>query len=281
MTSTLVLGSTGLLGSTLAVYHNVIAIPHSECDITDPVSVTTMFGKYKPEIVINCAGVVPKVVSQVGDMQTLRTNALGPKLLRAACKEYQTRLIQISTDCVFAGSMGNYTENSLPNPVDIYGMSKYLGEVYDPPHLTIRTSFIGLPDPGCRGLLHWASKQSQAVGWDQVWWNGLTTVEFGNILFNKILPSQISGVLHLYGETVSKYDILVQAKEIYGWNLEILQESKLINSPVRHTGNRTLASNYPEFQTSKSLAQMLQEMDDGLSPSNNCNDHLVYSGTES
>lgn len=276
LTSILVLGSTGLLGATLAAHYNVIPVSRAECDITDPVSVASLLSKYRPEIVINCAGVVPKVVDRVGIMQTLRVNALGPKLLRSACTEYGTRLIQISTDCVFTGSMGHYDEESIPNPADMYGLSKYLGEVYDLPHLTIRTSFIGLPDAGGRGLLHWASEQPWAVGWDQVKWNGLTTTEFGNILFNKIIPSNISGLLHVYGETVSKYDVLMQAKEVYGWDIDILQESKIVNLPAKHTGKRTLTSLFPEFQTLKSLKQMLQEMKDGIPFHNYRNDNVVY-----
>ena len=257
-----ILGSTGLLGSLLAMNHNAQAVSRAMCDITDPVSVSTFFARNKPDIVINCAGVVPKVAEKVGDMQTFRVNALGPKLLRSACNEYGARLIHISTDCVFTGVWGNYSEDSLPNPPDVYGLSKLLGELYDEPHLTIRTSFIGLPDAGGRGLLDWASRQTTLMGWDQVLWNGLTTNELGSTIFNKVIPSQITGLLHLHGETVSKYDILCQAKEVFGWDVGILKESNIDKLSMKHVGNKTLASKYPEFQTKKSLRQQLEEMRD-------------------
>lgn len=254
----LVIGSSGLLGATLSAHHNVISVPRSQCDITDIVSIRTLFGKYSPEVVINCAGIVPKALSD--DVQALRVNALGPKLLRAACNEVGARLIQISTDCVFSGTLGNYGEESVPNPTDIYGMSKYLGEIYDSPHLTIRTSFVGLPDAGGRGLLYWASKQSFLIGYDKVFWNGVTTVELGRRLFNVIIPQQVTGILHLHGETVSKYDVLVLANELFGWKKEIFKESSLANISIRHSGNRTLVSKYPQYQTTKTLKEMLEDL---------------------
>lgn len=257
--SVVVLGTTGLLGSTLATHFNVQAVSHAKCDITDPVSIAAMFGQYHPTTVINCAGIVPKAVETAGIMQTFAVNALGPKLLQKACEEANARLIHISTDCIFSGTFGNYDEESIPNPPDIYGLSKYLGEVAEP-HLTVRTSFIGLPDAGTRGLLAWAQKHDVLVGYDRVYWNGLTTLELGKIIFKKLIPEGTTGLVHLYGERVTKYELLLKAAEVFGWNKTIIRESDVDNIETKHAGDRTLASLYPQYQTDKSLIQQLYEM---------------------
>ena len=258
--SVVVIGSSGLLGATLAAQHDVISLSRTQCDITDPVSIVTMFGWYKPDIVINCAGIVPKAEEQAGVMQTLRVNALGPKILREVCEEYGARLVHISTNCIFKGYSGGYLEDSIPNPADMYGMSKHLGEVTDAPHLTVRTSFVGLPDAGMRGLLLWAKKQKVLIGYDKLFWNGLTANELGVILFNVLIPQKVTGIVHLHGETVSKYDLLVRAKEILGWETEIVKESDIEGLKEPHIGDQTLGSFYPEYQTAKTVREMLREM---------------------
>lgn len=258
---TVVLGSTGLLGSILAAQHDVIALSRTQCDVTDPVSIVTMFGQYRPDVVINCAGIVPKAAAAAGDMQLLRVNAQSPKVLKEACDEYGAKLVHFSTNCVFVGQAGGYLEDSIPNPRDMYGLSKYLGEITEEPHLTIRTSFIGIPDAGARGLLSWAARQKAIIGYDKFMWNGLTVNEIGVILFNRLLPENKHGIVHLHGETVSKYDVLVAAKEILGWDVDIVRESEL-DGITPHVADYTLDSMYPELQTKKSLRKMLAEMRD-------------------
>jgi len=258
--TTLVFGASGLLGSIMTMHYNVIGLTRNVCDITDPTAISTIFGQYKPEVVINCAGVVPKAIDSAGVMQTFRTNSLGPKLLKKACNEHGAKLIHISTDYVFSGTFGGYNEESIPNPPDIYGLSKYLGEVTDTPHLTIRTSFIGLPDAGGRGLLSWAKRHKCIIGYDKVFWNGLTVNELSRIIFEVLIPNKVTGLVHLYGERVSKYDILDKARRVFNWDTEVLQESRIENLDVKHSGDRTLSSLYPEYQTNKTLDQMLQEM---------------------
>ena len=158
------------------------------------------------------------------------------------------------------GQSGGYLEDSIPHPLDMYGMSKYLGEINDPPHLTIRTSFVGLPDAGGRGLLKWAAGQQTITGYDQVMWNGLTVNELGSIIFSRLIPQNIQGIVHLHGETLSKHDLLVQAKEVFGWDSNILKESEIESATKKHIENYTLDTFYPALQTKKSIREMLVEM---------------------
>ena len=110
MRSVIVLGR-GLLGSHIqALYPNVPVISHADCDITDPFDVDAVLRKYMPEVIVNCAGIVPANTQSNDTMQILSTNSRGPKLLQNACDDYGMKLIQISSDCVFSGIKGDYTE---------------------------------------------------------------------------------------------------------------------------------------------------------------------------
>lgn len=259
MTKILVLGR-GLLGSHLAALYGVDALSHAECDITSPFDVSAALAHYSPDVVINCAGIVPKATGHSDVLQLYNTNARGPRILQAACNEADCRLIQISTDCVFSGLRGAYSEVDTPDPNYNYGMSKYLGEVIEYPHVTLRTSFIGLPDLPGHGLLAWA-KQSGGVliGYDQCLWNGLTTVELARVIREDIIPGKYSDIVHICSaETVSKYEVLVCANRIFGWGRTVVQESQQTDTP--HAINRTLTSELSKFIVSKPIAQQLEEM---------------------
>lgn len=254
----LVLGR-GLLGSHLAkLYPHIPVLTHAECDITNPHQIDRVIHQYNPEVIVNSAGIVPRHVKYPSNMDVLKINAQGPRLLANACDEYGCKLIQISSDCVYSGQRGQYTEVDIPNPTDLYGMSKYLGEVTEYPHLVIRTSFVGFPDIAGRGLLQWAFQQTKITGYDSVYWNGLTAVELSRQLIETIIPKGITHLIHLYGETLSKYQVLEQAKEIFGWAYELIPESS--SASTCHAGNRTLASEMEDFQVKKPFKQMLQEM---------------------
>jgi len=98
------------------------------------------------------------------------------------------------------------------------------------------------------------------VGYDRVLWNGLTTLELGNIIFKKLIPDGVTGLVHLYGERVSKHELLVKASEVFGWNKTIIRESDVDNIETKHVADKTLSSLYPQYQTHKSLIQQLYEM---------------------
>lgn len=257
----LVLGAGGLLGSHLVKAYHATGLTRTECNILSPLDVTQAIEKHHPDVVINCAGLVPRAPLYKEDsFYVYQMNALAPKFVAKACDSFGVRLIHLSSDCVFSGMTGHYTEDEVPNPNDSYGMSKYLGEVTRYPHLTIRTSFVGLPDPTKRGLLHWAQNERRMYGYDRVWWNGLTTLELGRIIYDEILRKNVVGLVHLYGESISKYQLLVTAKEVFNWTNDILPESKFVGLPRKL--NRTLDSIRNVTQSGKTFRQMLEEMRD-------------------
>lgn len=257
--SVLLLGKNGLFGQHFCkLYPDVIAIGHSECDITKQGDILDTLKTYRPSVIINAAGIVPKAREIHDTLLTLQTNSLAPRMLAELCTLTNCRLIHVSSNDVFSGRSGNYRESDSPNPVDLYGYSKALGEVKDFPHTTIRCSFVGYPDERGRGLLAWAANQQRLIGFDHFLWNGLVVTELVQLLMERIVPdSGLSGIIHLQGETLSKYDMIKQAAEVYGWTVEIVRESDV--APMPHISDRTLHVTRG-IVSSKSFKQQLAEM---------------------
>lgn len=255
----LLLGRDGLFGQHFTKkYPDIIALGRAECDITSAALIFDIIKQYSPSVIINAAGIVPKSPAIHDPLKVLATNSLAVKKMAQICSLYGCRLINLSTNDVFSGSLGHYRETDFVSPTDLYGMSKALGEITEFPHLTVRSSFVGFPDNKGRGLLAWVHSNTRVIGYDRFMWNGLTAVELATILMEKIVPdASRTGLIHVHGPTLSKYDVLVQAKEVFGWDVEILKESEVVNMP--HITDKTLHTEYGVISL-KPFSQQLKEM---------------------
>ncbi len=161
-----------------------------------------------PDVVINCIGIIDKGANAY-DM--LRVNSLFPLQLKLLCANTDTRLIHISTDCVFSGDEGGYTEGSPADATDVYGKTKYLGEVTGDNVLTIRTSIIGRETVRSRGLLEWfiSNRGGTVNGYDNAIFSGFPTVTFAGIIKDIILNHPgLHGLYHIAAEPINKYALL-------------------------------------------------------------------------
>jgi len=164
----------------------------------------------KPDIVINCIGIIKQLPASQDYLSCININALLPHRIALACKLAGARMIHISTDCIFDGQDGNYTEDSTPNCVDLYGQSKLLGEVDYPHCLTLRTSIIGHELKSKLGLIEWFLAQEDSVqGYTRHIYSGVTTVELAKIIAAYVIPNpQINGIYHISSDPISKYELL-------------------------------------------------------------------------
>jgi dTDP-4-dehydrorhamnose reductase len=163
----------------------------------------------RPQVVINAAGVVKQRVAAADPVESIEVNSLFPHRLAASCRQAGARLVHISTDCVFSGNRGNYREADSPDPVDLYGRTKLLGEVTSDGCLTIRTSIIGLELAHYSGLIEWFLRQTETVrGYRQALWNGLTTIELARVIDKLVKRKDLDGVWHVSAEPISKYQLL-------------------------------------------------------------------------
>jgi dTDP-4-dehydrorhamnose reductase len=135
----------------------------------------------------------------------------------------------VSTDCVFSGSQGNRRETDIPDPVDLYGRSKLLGEVDGPPALTLRTSVIGHERTGHRSLVDWFLSQAGNVpGYTEAIYSGITTVEFARLLRSIVLPRpELTGLYHVASTPISKYDLLRLIGEVYGFRGRVVPSDRV------------------------------------------------------
>jgi dTDP-4-dehydrorhamnose reductase len=189
-------------------------------DITDDTALERALGQAKPEAVINCVGIIKQRDEASDEALTLRVNAEFPHRLAKRSGEAGARLIHFSTDCIFAGTKGNYTESDPSDAADLYGRSKHQGEVADAHSVTLRTSVIGHELGTNLALLDWfLSQRGQAVnGYTKAIYSGFTTLEMARIV-DRILTqyTDLSGVWHVASEPISKFGLLQLCREKLGW----------------------------------------------------------------
>lgn len=245
----LLLGATGMAGHVAyhylketnkyeiidVVFRNKLTADSIILDVTDKHATEELIKTVKPDIIVNCIGILIKGSRQHPD-NAIYINAYFPHLLERLSSEIDAKLIHISTDCVFSGNKGNYSENDFRDADDIYGRSKALGEIINEKDLTIRTSIIGpeLKKNG-EGLFHWFMQQSGEInGFTKAIWGGVSTLELAKSI-DIAISNNLTGLVHLSnGKGISKFELLNLFKKI--WNqldIDILPfQGKLVDKSL-------------------------------------------------
>jgi len=184
-----------------------------------------------PAVLINCIGII-KQLPEAGDaIRSITINSLFPHYLAQMCQDRNVRLIHYSTDCVFSGKKGLSQEIDNPDPVDLYGRSKLLGEVTGPGCLTIRTSLIGRELSGFHSLLEWLFSQDgkEIRGYTNAIFSGLTTIAHARILQEIMLNKpDLYGLYHVSSTPISKYDLLRCLIQKFNLNINIIADDSVI-----------------------------------------------------
>lgn len=165
---------------------------------------------FYPQAVINAVGIVKQRATAKESVPSLEINALLPHRLAVLCRMIGARLVHMSTDCVFAGAKGGYTEDDIPDAIDLYGRSKYMGEICDEGCVTLRTSIVGLELARKAGLIEWYLAQHGVIsGFDRAIYTGFTTAEMARII-ERVLTRHfnLSGIWHVASAPISKYALL-------------------------------------------------------------------------
>lgn len=203
----------------------------SGIDILDDDALTRVVESVKPDVVINCVGLIKQLAAANDPLIVLPVNSMYPHRLAAICESIGARLIHISTDCVFDGSKGNYVESDRSDATDLYGQSKYIGELHDKPNaITLRTSIIGHELNSRAALIEWFLSQSGSIkGFKRAIFSGLPTVELARVMMDYVIPRPgLHGLYHVSAAPISKFDLLSLVAKIYGKKIEIIPESEFI-----------------------------------------------------
>jgi dTDP-4-dehydrorhamnose reductase len=223
-----VLGSEGMLGYAVSRYmqekgYNISAVNRNDFDVLG--SPINSLGNILNgcAAVINCIGVVKQIIHNFRTEDVLKINSVFPRNLSVLCNRLKIKLIHITTDCVYSGLKGNYTENDYYDAEDLYGISKLSGEPSD--CMVLRTSIIGVEKKTSHSLIGWAIKNrgNKVNGFTNHYWNGVTTLQFAKIS-ETILKSGLysCGIFHIFSpDKVSKYELLVMINDVFELGLEI------------------------------------------------------------
>jgi dTDP-4-dehydrorhamnose reductase len=249
----LVLGATGMLGN--AVFRYMSDDPElqvwgtiqnaagkryfaealqpyliANVNVLDFDTLVGVFEKIRPDAVVNCIGLIKQLADAKDPLSALPINAMLPHRLAKLCALSGARLIHVSTDCVFSGRAGMYTETDPSDADDLYGKSKYIGELHDSPHaITLRTSIIGHELSSRVGLIDWFLAQEESVkGYAKAVFSGLPTVELARIICAFVLPNpSLSGLYHVSAEPIDKCSLLKRVAEVYRKTIDIVPDEQV------------------------------------------------------
>lgn len=272
-----ILGASGMLGNavyrlfaTSPGYQAVgtvrnaavkIPLPGGACgkllagvDVEQTDSLIAAFEKTRPDIVINCIGLVKQLESANDPLVTLPINAMLPHRIARLAALCNARLIHVSTDCVFTGSKGNYIESDATDALDLYGRSKLLGEVDYQNAVTLRTSIIGTEMVSTHGLIGWfLAQQGSVKGFTKAIFSGLPTAVLAQVMRDHVIPNpSLRGVWHVSAEPIAKYELLKLVATEYGKDIAIVPDEQLVidrslNSNRFREATGWMPSSWPEL----------------------------------
>ena len=248
----LILGASGMLGNAMVrllsektdwdvagtvrsesakrfFQHDLASLLLCGIDVEHHDSLLQAFSRTRPDVVVNCVGLVKQRADASDPLQAIPINSLLPHRLARLCEMSGARLIHMSTDCVFSGDKGGYLESDPPDADDLYGRSKFLGEVNYPHAITLRTSIIGHELQSNHGLINWfLSQQKTCAGYTHAIFSGLPTAVLARIVRDVVIPRpDLHGIYHVAAAPITKYKLLNIVAEIYGKEIAIVPDGRV------------------------------------------------------
>lgn len=265
----LVLGATGMLGHKVAqrlhagqfeVYAaargpipSELGVPNANLlrlgDAGSEATLAQTIRAVRPDVVVNCVGIIKQTRAACDFARVVDINALLPHRLAHLCEEMSSRFVHFSTDCVYSGLAGDYSEKALPDPADLYGRSKLAGEPETEHSLVIRTSIIGRELRGHSGLVEWFLRQEGiAAGFRRAIFSGLPTVTLAELLGTLLSDyPEMRGVWHVSADPINKYELLLLIQKQFNHNAQLVPtDTPAIDRSLDSTAFRQVTGWQPE-----------------------------------
>ena len=277
----MILGANGMLGHILFKYFNfhtsfnTIGILRDKSNLSKDLKLyesknifefnffedhelMKLINKFKPQFIINCVGIVKQHPDANNPLVCISVNSLFPHRLNKLCELFKIKLIHISTDCVFSGKTGNYTENQPSDSTDLYGKSKFLGEVNSNNAITLRTSYIGEELLTKRGLLSWFLAQQGIIrGYSKAIYSGLTTLEIAKVIERFVMPNKsLKGIYNLSSNPIDKFSLLKILQKEYEKDLIIVKDTSYVINRSLNSCKFQLETGYQPLKWEKSIKLM-------------------------
>lgn len=213
--------------------HRLFEVEHaiSGVDVLNSANLSAAIDRVRPNAVINCVGIIKQLDAARNPLISLSINSLLPHQLAQMCAAVGSRLIHISTDCVFSGRKGNYTEQDVSDAEDLYGRTKYLGEVQGTNCVTLRTSIIGRELETKSGLIEWFLGQNGHTinGFRRAIYSGFTTPVLCRVIEDVLMRhSELSGVWQVSSDPINKYELLLLAQRAFLWQGDIKADDTFV-----------------------------------------------------
>lgn len=225
-----------------------------DVDVERHDALVRVFAQVRPDVVVNCVGLTKHHREAEDPLLSIPLNALLPHRLADLCAATGSRLVHVSTDCVFSGARGGYVEDDAPDAVDVYGKSKHLGEVDDTHAITLRTSTIGHELQSAYGLLEWfLSQQGSCKGFNRAIFSGLPNTEFARVVRDVVIPRpELHGLYHVGADPIGKYELLKLIARVYGKQIDIVRDDEFsidrsLNSARFNQATGYKAAAWPEL----------------------------------
>lgn len=203
----------------------------SGLDVSNGDALAEVFQRIRPEAVINCVGIIKQLKEAKDPILSLSINSMLPHRLARLCGLVGARLVHISTDCVFSGRRGSYTEADVSDAEDLYGRTKFLGEVHEEHCITLRTSIIGRELESSLGLIDWFLSQNGKTirGYRKAIYTGFTTMELARVIETVLLRhGALSGLWQVSSDPINKFELLKLAQSKFGWTGEIVPDDTFV-----------------------------------------------------
>lgn len=251
-------GTTRALSSSSSQAQDNFSLMHN-VNFNNLDSVFNCIEEINPDIVLNLVGITKykEKISSYSDF--IEVNSLAPHKIAQFCDLRSSKFIQLSTDCVFSGQKGNYYDMDIPDPVDLYGRTKALGEIITSnSSLTIRTSFIGHNENSNDGLLEWFLRQSNSCkGFYKAIYSGLTTIELANIFKEYIFKlNNLSGIYNISASPITKFDLLNIISRVYKKDINIVKSDEWVIDRSLNSDNFRAVSGYNSPTWEEMIAKM-------------------------
>ena len=278
---TLVLGASGMIGSTISSYlydKTLLLEAHrkkSKClshrqyflKNVEYESLSKLIFEFKPDYVINCIGLT-KHLASLDSLEYFYPNILIPRYLKRLKIEFNFMLIHISSDCVFNGKLGNYSEKSVPDSLDFYGLTKAISESDLENHaMILRTSTVGYEQDTNQGLVEWfLHSDTEINGYSRAFFNGVTTLELakviGEIISKKIVMEH--GIFHVTGNKISKFDFLLLLNDVHKAKKNIQKDNSFFIDRTLNKSKKIHALDRSKSSWKKMLIEMKDYRDNEI-----------------